>query len=137
MAYGVRFEAVSVGLQIGPVTHLPTNVDLFRFSAATWNSHRIHYDITYAQQIAGYDALLIHGPLQGVYLQQLLTMWAPSSELREFRYRNRSPAPLGVPLHAQGDVAEVMEGKVVRCDVWMRTDDGTITTSGEGILTFP
>ncbi len=44
---------------------------LFRFSALTCNSHRIHYDRDYAQSIEGYPGLVVHGPLQAVLMTEL------------------------------------------------------------------
>ncbi len=41
---------------------------LFRFSAATFNAHRIHYDLTYAREVEKYPALVIHGPMQAIWL---------------------------------------------------------------------
>lgn len=49
-----------------PVTWTP--IDLFRFSALTFNSHRIHYDQTYATSVEGYPALVVHGPLTALTL---------------------------------------------------------------------
>ena len=43
-------------------------VMLFRFSAVTFNGHRIHYDRTYAMEVEKYPGLVVHGPLQAVLL---------------------------------------------------------------------
>jgi 3-methylfumaryl-CoA hydratase len=44
---------------------------LFRFSALTYNAHRIHYDREYAAQVEGYSGLVVHGPLQAILLAEL------------------------------------------------------------------
>ena len=52
----------------GAATWLPGTVDLFRFSAATFNSHRIHYDAPYATGEEGYPGLVVHGPFTAARL---------------------------------------------------------------------
>ena len=65
MADQTYFEDVSVG---DPIPVLSVTVDetqLFFYSAATYNGHRIHYDKTWATEVEGYPDILVHGPLQG------------------------------------------------------------------------
>jgi 3-methylfumaryl-CoA hydratase len=50
---------------------------LFRFSALTYNSHRIHYDNDYARDVEGYPGLVVHGPLQALVLAEILRRDAP------------------------------------------------------------
>lgn len=66
------------------------SVRLFRFSAALFNSHRIHYDLDYTREVEGYPGLLTHGPLQAMALAALATehRGRPPSA---FRYRARRP----------------------------------------------
>jgi 3-methylfumaryl-CoA hydratase len=87
---------------------------LFRFSALTFNAHRIHYDRTYAREVEGYPGLVVHGPLMAVLLAQLVRR-SSSRPMRSFDFRGVAPAfdlgPLrlvgipegdGVALQAQG-----------------------------------
>ncbi len=62
---------------------------LFRYSALTFNGHRIHYDRDYARRVEGYDGLVVHGPL----LAQLLMLMAEQElgALRAFRFRATAP----------------------------------------------
>lgn len=62
---------------------------LFRYSALTFNGHRIHYDETYARQTEGYDGLVVHGPLIAHVLMQFTQ--AQRGQLRGFSYRASSP----------------------------------------------
>lgn len=64
---------------------------LFRFSALTFNAHRIHYDREYAQNEEGYPGLVVHGPLTAVLLLHLSTSLRPSSQLRQFTFRGLAP----------------------------------------------
>lgn len=75
-------------------THRSVGVDptlLFRFSALTYNAHRIHYDREYARQVEGYPGLVVHGPLQAVLMAGLAEeQWRGSSPSR-FTYRLVAP----------------------------------------------
>ncbi len=67
---------------------------LFRFSSVTFNGHRIHYDLPYAQQVEGYAGLLVHGPIQAALtLNQLATLQGHVP--RVFDYRCVSPLIAG------------------------------------------
>jgi 3-methylfumaryl-CoA hydratase len=65
---------------------------LFRFSALTYNGHRIHYDLPYATGQEGYPGLVIHGPLLALLALDLPRVHAPDAELRSFEYRLVRPA---------------------------------------------
>jgi 3-methylfumaryl-CoA hydratase len=64
---------------------------LFRYSALTFNGHRIHYDHPYATQVEGYPGLVVHGPLIATLLLDLVTSALPSRQLRRFSYRGHAP----------------------------------------------
>lgn len=65
---------------------------LFRFSALTYNAHRIHYDRDYATGQEGYPGLVVHGPLQAVLLAHLVDKMEAGRSVRQFRYRADAPA---------------------------------------------
>lgn len=65
---------------------------LFRYSAITYNAHRIHYDRDYARDVEGYPGLLVHGPLQATLLADLAGRHLPEEEIIDFRYRATAPA---------------------------------------------
>jgi 3-methylfumaryl-CoA hydratase len=65
---------------------------LFRFSALTYNGHRIHYDRDYAIGTEGYPDLVIHGPLLALLALELPRVHAPGAAVREFEYRLVRPA---------------------------------------------
>jgi 3-methylfumaryl-CoA hydratase len=69
----------------------PDPVLLFRYSAVTFNSHRIHYDQPYATQEEGYPALVVHGPLVATLLVDLLRRNLPRATLRRFSFRALKP----------------------------------------------
>lgn len=72
---------------------------LFRFSALTFNTHRIHYDAPYAQAVERYRGLVVHGPLTASLLLQLAARELGANRLRSFAFRGLSPAIAGEPLH--------------------------------------
>lgn len=72
---------------------------LFRYSALTFNTHRIHYDAPYAQAIERYRGLVVHGPLTASLLLQLAASELGENRLRTFQFRGLSPAIADEPLH--------------------------------------
>jgi 3-methylfumaryl-CoA hydratase len=72
---------------------------LFRYSALTFNTHRIHYDAPYAQSVERYRGLVVHGPLTASLLLQLAARELGENRLRSFAFRGLSPAIAGEPLH--------------------------------------
>lgn len=71
---------------------VPDPVLLFRFSALTYNGHRIHYDRDYATREEGYPGLVVHGPLLAVCLLDLLQRECPDAAILDFRFRALRPA---------------------------------------------
>lgn len=85
---------------------------LFRYSALTFNGHRIHYDLDYAREVEGYDGLVVHGPLLA---QQLMLMACDLlGPLGEFAFRASSPL-----MHFER--AELCRNG---CELWVRGPDG-------------
>ncbi|NCP14420.1 MAG: hypothetical protein GW858_09695 [Sphingomonadales bacterium] len=72
---------------------------LFRYSALTFNTHRIHYDAPYAQAVERYRGLVVHGPLTASLLLQLAAGELGENRVRRFAFRGLSPAIAGEPLH--------------------------------------
>lgn len=77
----------------------PSEVLLFRYSAQTFNSHRIHYDLPYACGEERYRGLVVHGPLTATLLLDLARRRFGDNRLRQFAFRGLSPAISGEPLH--------------------------------------
>lgn len=79
---------------------------LFRYSAITFNGHRIHYDHPYATSVEGYDGLVVHGPIQATLLLQLAAA-SEGETPRHFVYRGLAPAIAGADLFiCRGEEAE-------------------------------
>jgi 3-methylfumaryl-CoA hydratase len=69
----------------------PDPVLLFRYSALTFNGHRIHYDRSYVTEVEGYPGLIVHGPLIATLLVDLLRRERPDARLAAFEFRAVSP----------------------------------------------
>lgn len=72
---------------------------LLRYSALTFNAHRIHYDLPYATHEEGYRGLVVHGPLTATMLLQLAARALGDNALKTFAFRGVSPAICGEALH--------------------------------------
>ena len=70
---------------------VPDPVLLFRYSALTFNGHRIHYDRDYVTQVEGYPGLIVHGPLIATLLLDLLRRQQPGALVKTFEFRAVSP----------------------------------------------
>lgn len=77
----------------------PSEPLLLRFSALTFNSHRIHYDLPYATREEGYRGLVVHGPLTATFLLQLAAQELGDNQLKTFAFRGVSPAICSETLH--------------------------------------
>jgi len=78
---------------------IPREPLLFRYSALTFNSHRIHYDWPYATDEEGYRGLVVHGPLMATLLLDLARREFGDNALKSFAFRGNSPGICGEELH--------------------------------------
>jgi 3-methylfumaryl-CoA hydratase len=69
----------------------PDPVLLFRYSALTFNSHRIHYDRPYATEVEGYPGLVVHGPLLATLLAELARQARPDAVAKTFSFKAARP----------------------------------------------
>ena len=92
----------------------PNTVDLFRYSAATYNSHRIHYDQRYVREEEGYPGLVVHGPFTAAKLCDLAARTA-GAPLRSFSFRALAPLFVNQPVRLRRG-AEPNSIVAVRCD---------------------
>lgn len=105
---------------------------LFRYSALTFNTHRIHYDAPYAQSIERYRGLVVHGPLTASLLLQLAAAELGENRLRSFAFRGLSPAIAGEPLHLV--MRQRTDGNETGYDLAAFADDGRQVTQASASL---
>jgi hydroxyacyl-ACP dehydratase HTD2-like protein with hotdog domain len=90
---------------------VPTAVSLFRYSAVTWNAHRVHYDLAYATTVEGHRGLLVQAYLLSSYLSEMLMGWGgPSGRVTALSYRARQPVYVGTLVHCWGRQTDVRGG---------------------------
>lgn len=136
----IYFEDVQEGMELPPMHTSTTTTQLFQFSAATWNPHRIHYDKEYAA-LEGHPDVLVHGPLHGAFLAQYITRWmGPLGRLKRIQFSNRGRAFPGELLTFKGKVVkkytENGEG-LVACEIWEEKDSGEVTVPGSAVVALP
>ena len=102
---------------------VPDDVLLFRYSALTFNGHRIHYDRRYVTEVEGYPGLIVHGPLIATLLMDLLRREAPGATVKAFRFKAVRPTFDLHPFQVQGQPSA--DGKQVR--LWASDHDGWLT----------
>ena len=107
----------------------PDDVLLFRYSALTFNGHRIHYDRRYVTEVEGYPGLIVHGPLIATLLLDLLRRQLPTAPVRRLSFKAMKPifdtAPFSVCGRMEGD-------KTVR--LWAVTPEGHLAMDASAEL---
>ena len=105
----------------------PDPVLLFRFSALTFNSHRIHYDRAWAMEVEGYPGLVVHGPLTTTLLIDFARDQNPGRRIAAYATQARAPLFDTAPFELRGRPAANGHG----CELWAVTPEGTIAMSAE------
>jgi 3-methylfumaryl-CoA hydratase len=105
----------------------PDPVLLFRFSALTFNSHRIHYDLRWATETEGYPGLVVHGPLTTTLLIDFARDSNPGRPIRSYATQARAPLFDVAPFELRGRPTADGRG----AELWAVTPEGTIAMSAE------
>ena len=108
----------------------PDDVLLFRYSALTFNGHRIHYDRRYVTTVEGYPGLVVHGPLIATLLLDLVRRRAPSAVVSAFEFRAVRPTFDLNPFFVCGAPSE--DGRSMR--LWAKDHEGYLTMSATAQL---
>ena len=111
------------GQQTWSRTIVPDDVLLFRYSALTFNGHRIHYDRQYVTQVEGYPGLIVHGPLIATLLLDLLRRQLRGARVVAFEFRALRPTFDLHPFSVHGKPRE--DGRTI--DLWAQDHEGLLT----------
>lgn len=106
----------------------PTPTLLFRYSAVTFNGHRIHYDYPYVTDTEGYSGLVVHGPMIATFNLRAFIRANPDRHVRHFAYRGVRPLNVPAAFRVGGRVVE--PGKA---QLWAGNDAG-VAQSAEVIF---
>lgn len=104
-------------------------VMLFRYSAVTFNGHRIHYDYPYVTQEEGYPGLVVHGPLLATLMLELLREKLPQERVASFRFAGKAPVFSGRGFQAAGKIdpnSNAVELAIL--------SDGQVAMTGQAVL---
>lgn len=105
-------------------------VMLFRYSALTFNSHRIHYDYPYVTEVEGYPGLIVHGPLIATLLVDLVRREQPDATLQSFAFKAVRPTFAGQAFTVCGKPSA--DGKII--DLWAKDHEGYLTMRATAAL---
>ena len=111
-------------------TVTPDDVLLFRYSALTFNGHRIHYDRRYVTEVEGYPGLIVHGPLIATLLVDLVRKHLPGARLLGFQFRAVRPVFDTAPFKLHG--LPSADGKSVQ--LWTEDHEGWLTMQATATL---
>jgi len=106
---------------------VPDPVLLFRYSALTFNGHRIHYDRSYVTEVEGYPGLVVHGPLIATLLADLARRERPGAPLRSFSFRAVRPTFDLHPFRVNGKPSPDGKG----AQLWAQDHEGALTMQAE------
>jgi len=111
----------------------PDPVLLFRYSALTFNGHRIHYDQPYTTTTEGYPGLVVHGPLVATLLLDLLHEHLPQATVKSYKFRAMSPTFCPDPFSLHGRLED--DGRTVK--LWAQHANGGLIMSAETTVDNP
>ena len=134
------FEDVVAETVIPELQKTPSNTLLFLYSAITWNPQRIHFDKDYTLS-EGYRDIIVHGPLRGAFLSQLMTRWiGEAGTLKKLSYTNRDIAYVNELLTCKGTVTRTWtadEKGYAECEIWAENAQGVKLTLGNATVVLP
>ena len=131
-----RRDEVAAPPQAAPATApwekrwVPDDVLLFRYSALTFNGHRIHYDRPYATGVEGYPGLIVHGPMVATLLLDLLRHQRPEAQVRSYRFRAVRPMFDRHPFFVCGEPQA--DGQTIH--LWAKDHEGWLTMEATAVI---
>lgn len=109
---------------------IPNDVLLFRYSALTFNGHRIHYDRRYVTEVEGYPGLIVHGPMVATLLLDLLRHQLPDAQVARYEFRAVRPVFDINPFYVCGEPHP--DGKTIK--LWAKDHEGWLTMDATAVI---
>ena len=126
-------ETVVVGTPIESVTLVCDPIRILRFGASTHNSHRIHYDASYAQT-EGLSAPVVMAQVQGTLFFRAASHFAGGYEgVVSVSWQNRAPAPVGATLEVSGEVSQI-DSDQLTLTMREHSDNGVLCAVGTAVV---
>jgi 3-methylfumaryl-CoA hydratase len=108
-------------------THVSDPVLLFRYSALTFNGHRIHYDRDYVTKVEGYPGLIFHGPLQAAFIIEMAAKLHGGKAPKKFTYRGVQPLFEGTEFSINANQTDA------GMELWTANAEGQPTMKGTAV----
>jgi hydroxyacyl-ACP dehydratase HTD2-like protein with hotdog domain len=132
-----KWDSVEIGDQVLDLVKRPSPMQLFMFSASTWNRHLIHYNTEFAIS-DGLKNVAVHRALIGGFLGQMLSEWlGDTGTIANLSWSVRGSAAIERPLTLRGTVTDKREEdgeRLILCDVWAENHVGETIAPGTAIL---
>ena len=109
---------------------VPDDVLLFRYSALTFNGHRIHYDRKYVTEVEGYPGLIVHGPMVATLLLDLLRHQMPQAQVERYEFRAVRPVFDIHHFHVCGEPQA--DGRSI--SLWAKDHEGWLTMEATAVI---
>ena len=109
---------------------MPDDVLLFRYSALTFNGHRIHYDRKYVTEVEGYPGLIVHGPMVATLLLDLLRHQMPEAQVLSYEFRAVRPVFDINTFFVCGEPSA--DGKTIH--LWAKDHEGWLTMDATAVI---
>ena len=134
----IKISELNIGEALPERSYTATNVSLFLYNAAIWNPHRIHYDEPYTTDVEKHPGVVIDGPLQGDWLNQVVVNWmGDSAALTSFNYSNRRASYLGETLTSGGAISAIdKDAGTVDLELFIKNENGDVITPGTAQVRF-
>lgn len=133
----ISWDLVTPGTEIPPLVKHPSPMQLFMFSAVTWNRHLIHYNTEFAIS-DGLQNIAVHRALIGGFIAQMLTNWlGEAGSIRSVEWSVRGSAAVEKPLTLKGTVTGMRTERgeqVLDCEVWAENHKGETIAPGTAML---
>ncbi|MHB1126655.1 MAG: MaoC family dehydratase [Bacillota bacterium] len=135
----IKWEDIKEGEEVCSSIKQPSFMQLFMFSAVTWNRHLIHYNTEFAHN-DGLPGVATHRALIGNFCAQMLTNWVgDSGKLTKLEWSVRNTAIPGDTLTCKGKALEKLaeaDKRLVKCEVTVVNQQGDLIAQGTGEVEF-
>ena len=132
-----EWDTLAEGTEVPPLVKVPTPMQLFMFSAVTWNRHLIHYNSEFAVA-DGLKNVAVHRALLGGFLAQMLTDWlGDRGDIAQLEWSVRGSAAIEQPVTCRGKVTgKRAEGdaRLVDLEVWVENHEGERIVPGTAVV---